>query len=156
MTDSAPKSHVKIIIPLEQDEDGYPPAGAESLWAVQVGEGRFQVQNIPFFAPGIAWGDIISATPEEPGRESVLRYQQIVHRSGHSTLRVFIYDESEVPAVCTLLEQLGCDTERSHLPRLVAIDVPPEVSLEKVRKLLDPGRAQERWDYEEAYLAPGS
>jgi hypothetical protein len=49
---------------------------------------------------------------------------------------------------------LGCSTEQSHLPRLLAIDVPPEVSLEKLRQVLDSGKEEERWGYEEACLAP--
>lgn len=65
MNSGAEEHYVKIIIPLEQDEDGYPPAGSERLWAVQVGEGLFRVANIPFFTRGIGLGDIVSAVPEE-------------------------------------------------------------------------------------------
>lgn len=154
MTKSGAEEHyVKIIIPLEQDEDGYPPAGSERLWAAQVGEGLFRIANIPFFARGIALGDIVSAVQEEQADEGVLRFGQVVQPSGHSTLRVVVYDEAQVLAMCTLLKQMGCSTERSHLPRLVAVDVPPEVSLDALRNVLAPGREQERWDYEEACLA---
>jgi hypothetical protein len=38
--------YVKVLFDLEQDEDGYPPAAAETLWAVQVGDGLFQIDNI--------------------------------------------------------------------------------------------------------------
>jgi hypothetical protein len=144
--------YVKLIIPLEQDEDGYPPAGSERLWALQVGGGRYKVDNIPFFARDLALGDIVSAIPEEGAEEGVLRYQQVLQPSGHSTFRILVHDESEVPEVCRLLEQLGCGTERSHLPRLVAIDIPPSVSLEAVREALAPGHAQERWEHEESCL----
>jgi hypothetical protein len=44
------KRHVKLIVPLEQDEDGYPPVGAERLWALDLGEGRYQLallRNVP-------------------------------------------------------------------------------------------------------------
>jgi len=144
--------YVKLIIPLEQDEDGYPPAGSERLWALQLEEGRYKVDNIPFFARDLALGDIVSAIPEEGAEEGVLRYQQVLQPSGHSTFRILVQDESQVPEVCRLLEQLGCDTERSHLPRLVAIDIPPSVSLEAVREALSPGHAQERWEHEESCL----
>lgn len=144
--------YVKLIIPLEQDEDGYPPAGSERLWAFQVGEGRYKIDNIPFFARDLALGDIVSAIHEEGAEEGVLRYQQVLQPSGHSTFRILIQDESEVPEVCRLLEQLGCGTERSHLPRLVAIDIPPSVSLEAVREALAPGCAQDRWEHEESCL----
>lgn len=146
------KRHVKIIVPLEQDEDGYPPVGSERLWAFDMGEGRYQLDNIPFFARDLAWGDVVSAVPEEGADEGVLRYQRVLQPSGHSTFRILVQDVSQVPEVCSLLEQLGCDTERSHLPRLVAIDIPPTVPLAAVRQVLSPGVSQERWDYEESCL----
>jgi len=144
--------HVKIIVPLEQDEDGYPPVGSERLWALDLGEGRYQIDNIPFFARDLALGDVVSAVPEAKAEEGVLRYHQVLQPSGHSTFRILVDDASQVPEVCTLLEEVGCDTERSHLPRLVAIDIPPSVSLAAVRKALAPGVSQERWEYEEACL----
>lgn len=149
MTDAASKTHVKVLFPLEQDEQGYPPASVESVWALPRGGGRFQVDNIPFFAQGVAWGDIVLATPEE----AAFRFQEVIQPSGHSTLRVAISETADVASVRTLLEQQGCSVEQSHLPRLIAVDVPPLVQLDALRALLEAGRVQERWDYEEACLA---
>ena len=144
-----PEAHVKIFFNLEQDEDGYPPASVESLWALPVGEGLFKIDNIPFFATGIAVDDIVSATLEG----EVLQYSDVVQPSGHSTLRVIVYDESQVAEVRALFKQMGCSTELSHIPGLIAIDVPPSVSLDVLKPVLDEGRAKDRWDYEEACLA---
>jgi hypothetical protein len=141
--------YVKIFFELEQDEDGYPPASVESLWALPVGAGLFKLDNIPFFATGVAVDDIISA--EEEG--GVLRYKEVVRPSAHSTLRVIVYDEAEVAQVRSRFKEMGCSTELSHIPGLIAIDVPPTVSLEALKPILEEGRAQERWDYEEACLA---
>jgi uncharacterized protein DUF4265 len=149
MTNTGSERHVKILFQLEQDEDGYPPASVESLWALPKGEGRFQVDNIPFFATGVAFGDIVSVTQEE----GALCFQDVVQPSGHSTLRVAISEAADVPAVRALFEQKGCSVEQSHLPRLIAVDVPPSVPLESLRPLLEAGRGQGRWDYEEACLA---
>ena len=140
---------VKVLFDLEQDEDGYPPASAETLWAIQVGEGLFKIDNIPFFALGVALNDVVSAEPEE----GVFRFKDVVHDAGHSTLRVVVYDPSDVPAARKLFHDMGCSTEQSHLPKLFAIDVPPSVSLEEVRRVLSAGQEQERWVYEEACLA---
>ena len=63
-----------IIVPMEQDEDGYPPAGSERLWALHVGEGRYRLDNIPFFARVLALGDVVSVVPEEGAEEGVLCY----------------------------------------------------------------------------------
>jgi hypothetical protein len=146
------KRHVKIIVPLEQDENGYPPVGSERLWALHVGEGRYQIDNIPFFARDLAWGDVVSAVPEEGAQEGVLRYDQVLQSSGHSTFRILVRDEPQMSELCGLMERLGCDTERSHLPRLVAIDIPPGVPLGVVRQALSPGVSQERWAYEESCI----
>lgn len=139
---------VKVVFKLEKDEEDYPPADYESLWAIPLEEGLFQLDNIPFFAQEVALGDVVSAVSE--GGE--LRFQKVVRPSGHSTLRLIIYDQGEVPAVRKLLEERGCASEGSHIPGLISVDVPPSVPLARLRPLLDEGEAQERWGYEEACL----
>jgi hypothetical protein len=149
MTAPGTEQHVKILFELERDEEGYPPASVETLWAIKAGDGLFKIDNIPFFVYGIAVDDIVSAVPEE----GVFRFKEVVHPSGHSTLRVVVYDQAEVSAARELFKQLGCSTELSHLPRLFAVDVPPSVSLDTLREVLDAGKRQDRWGYEEACLA---
>ncbi|HEX5751251.1 MAG TPA: DUF4265 domain-containing protein [Archangium sp.] len=149
MTSSSADGRVKIVFKLEKDEDDYPPLDYEGLWALPVGEGLFQIDNVPFFARGIAHGDIVSAAPEQ--RE--LRFREVVRPSGHSTLRLIIYDEKDIPSVRALLQEMGCSIEQSHIPGLISVDVPPTVSLAVLRTALDEGEAQERWGYEEACLA---
>ena len=149
MTEPRSGAHVRILFELEQDEDGYPPASAETLWAIEVGEGLFKIDNVPFFVLGIAVEDVVSAVPEE----GVFRFKEVVQSSGHSTLRVVVYDPADVPAVHALFKEMGCSTEQSHLPRLVAIDVPPSVPLDELKRVLESGSEQERWGYEEACLA---
>lgn len=149
MTTPATEQHVKILFELERDEEGYPPASAETLWAIKAGDGLFKIDNIPFFVLGIAVDDIVSAVPEE----GAFRFKEVVHPSGHSTVRVVVYEPSDVSAARELFKQLGCSTEQSHLPRLFAIDVPPSVSLDTLREVLDAGKRQDRWGYEEACLA---
>jgi hypothetical protein len=95
------------------------------------------------------YGDIVSAVSEQ----QEIRFREAVRPSGHSTLRLIIYDDKEVSSVSALLEKLGCAIERSHIPGLISVDVPPTVSLEVLRPILEEGEAQERWGYEEACLA---
>jgi hypothetical protein len=140
---------VKVVIKLEKDEDDYPPADYEGLWAIPMGGSLFQIDNVPFFAKGIAYGDVVSAVAEQ----QELRFREVVRPSGHSTLRIIIYDEKDVPSVRALLEKQGCAIEQSHIPGLISVDVPPSVSLAVLRSFLDEGEAQERWGYEEACLA---
>ncbi len=149
MTSSGTEGLVKVVVKLEKDEDDYPPTDYEGLWALPVEDGLFQINNIPFFAKGIACGDIVSAVPEQ--RE--LRFQKVVRPSGHSTLRLIVHDEKDLLSVREFLEGSGCAIERSHIPGLISVDVPPTVSLDVLRKTLDEGETQERWGYEEACLA---
>ncbi|HYO52303.1 DUF4265 domain-containing protein [Archangium sp.] len=148
MTSSKNGDWVKVVVKLEKDEDDYPPADYENLWAVPVGGGLFRIDNIPFFAKSIALGDIVSADPEQ----GLLKFKEVVKPSGHSTIRLIVYDEAEVPSVLEHFEKLGCTNEKSHIPGLVALDVPPSVSLDALRQVLDSGMEQKRWDYEEACL----
>jgi hypothetical protein len=145
---SSENDWVKVVVTLEKDEDDYPPAGYENLWTQPVGGGLFRIDNIPFFAKSIAWGDIVSAIPEQ----GLLKFKEVVKPSGHSTLRLIVYDEAEVPSVLEQFGKLGCTNEKSHIPGLIALDVPPSVSLEALRQVLDSGMEQGRWDYEAACL----
>jgi hypothetical protein len=149
MSETESDQHVKILFRLEQDEDGYPPASAETLWAIKVGDGLFKIDNIPFFVTDIAVGDVVSAEQEA----GMLRYKEVVRTSGHSTYRVVVYDHDEIPEVRGTFKQLGCPTEQSHLRGLIAVDVPASVSRDELKRVLDSGREQGRWDYEEACLA---
>ena len=148
MSEAGMEGRVKISIALEKDEDDYPPADFESLWASPLGGGLYRVENIPFFAAGVALGDVIFAQPEQ----DLLRFRSVVQPSGHKTLRVMVYDKQEVSAVRELLKKLGCDVEQSHIPGLISVDMPPTASLPEVRRILAEGEAQERWGYEEAWL----
>jgi hypothetical protein len=144
----ASASHVKMLVRLEQDEDGYPPTTEESLWVIPLGQGLFQVDNTPFFAWDLALGDVVAAAPED----GLWRFRQLVRRSGHATLRLIVYDVAEVPSIIERFTRLGCLSERSHIPGLIALDVPPSTSWAEVKQLLTEGEANERWGYEEARL----
>lgn len=149
MSKSGADNLTKIVVRLEKDEDDYPPADYENLWVTVAGGGLYRVGNIPFFATGIALGDIVEAEPED----GLLRFRKVVHPSGHSTIRVIVYDKGEVAEVRELFKSMGCSIEQSHIPGLIALNVPPSISLARVQQTLAEGEAQERWGYEEACLA---
>jgi len=127
---------VKIFFELQQDEEGYPPVTCESVWATPVAQGLYRLGNIPFFARGVAYEDVVSAVRMDDG---TLGFVEVVRPSGHSTLRVIAYEESDAPVLRHKLEEIGCDTEQSHIPNLFAVDVPSSVSL------YGEVMSQERW-----------
>ena len=139
---------VKILFWIEKDEDGYPPYEIESLWAHEVGENEYQLRNIPFFAQDVSCGDIVEASP----LHGALYFERTARPSGHSTVRLVAFAGEDVSALRAALTRLGCSSERSMVPSLIAVDIPPEVDYERVQDFLGQGEQQERWEYEESCL----
>ena len=138
------KNYQKVSFRLEKDEDGYPPADYEHLWAQEVNSG-LMLDNIPFFAYGVSWGDVVAVEPVN----GLLMFTSVKEYSHHSTVRLLLRDPSEWEPVKEEIASLGCSGERSHLPRLVAVDIPPDVDIDAVRAYLSKGLSEERFEYEE-------
>lgn len=140
---------VKILF--EYDSGTPDSTEVEAMWAIPTIEG-FKLDNIPFYAPGIAVGDIVSASPDPDG---TLRFVSLVTPGQHSTVRLwFAKDrESEVHRIRQELRDLGCPSELSDLPRLVAVDIPPTISYDIVRSILDSYESDGVLEYEESCLA---
>lgn len=154
---SESKEMVKVGFRLDRDEDNYPPADWEWLWASRVSDSRFRVDNIPFFAKSISCGDIVAAERTNAG----LIFRELVQPSGHSTVRVIVHrgDRSDdqlravVEDVRQALRTMGCSAELSHIPSLIAVDVPPEVNYQSVAAFLSKKEGDGLLGYEEACLA---
>jgi hypothetical protein len=138
---------VKIAFRLVRDADDYPPADWEHLWAIPRGADQFELDNIPFFAQGVAAGDLVAAQRDN---EQQLIFERVIQSGGHSTVRVIMFDPDQKAAIRGELEQLGCETEGSHLPKLFAVDVPPEAAYTDVMNLLKNKASKDVLDYEEA------
>jgi hypothetical protein len=139
--------HVKVFFRLEPDEDGYPPVEVESLWGLRRSKG-VELDNIPFYARGVALGDVVAVKADPDG---VLWFDGLVRASGHSTIRLWFAREDDVQSTCAELRTFGCSYE-GDLPRLVAIDIPPNVPYDSIREYLDRQEAASVFEYEEACL----
>lgn len=149
--------HVKVLFELARSADGYPPATTESLWAIELGGGRYQIDSIPFFVTGVSCFDIVSATRNADG---VFCCSGLLEEKGHSTIRVILLDNAGSESIETRSKELrsvlktrGCSTEQSHIPGLISLDVPPEADFQDVRSFLQKGSESGLWDYEEATVA---
>jgi hypothetical protein len=143
-------THVKVHFRLEADEDGWPPASVESLWAVELGDGTVRLDNIPWFVRGVASDDILRVEVDEDG----LRWAvETVRASENCTIRLIVRkDGGSVAARQTVLEtfhRLGTTGEGIEQFGLVALDVPPTADLLRIRKLLEHGEAKGWWHWEE-------
>ncbi len=124
---------VRIRVPLDPAPGSEGPAD-DWIWAEPLGSGRYRVESCPFFAYGISREDVVRAI-DGTGEEAP-QLDEVVEKGGHRTLRLALDPRVELsePAVQALLEQLlelGC-THEALRPKLVAIDLPPEVDLGNV------------------------
>ena len=72
------------------------PFETESFWAKPRGSDLYELRNSPWYACDLHFGDVVRAVPDRPGEKP--RITEVVHRSGHKTLRVRFpaeVDESE-------------------------------------------------------------
>jgi hypothetical protein len=138
----------KVFVKLERDEEEYPPVDWEELWAACLGEDKYRIDNIPFYAVGISSGDLVLAVP----RDNKLVVTEVVGTNGHSTVRVMIHDKSLTAKIRDELKNAGCATELSNVPGFFSVDVPPEVDYPAIARLLSGYEAQERITYEESSL----
>lgn len=139
---------VKIFVKLEKDEDGYPPVDWEELWAVSLGESKYQIDNVPFYAPGISSGDSVAAISQD----GKLVITEVVGTKGHSTLRVVVHDEGITQRIRDELKSAGCATELSNVSGFFSVDVPPAADYSVISKLLSSYEEQEKISYEESAL----
>jgi hypothetical protein len=147
--------YCKIIFPLEQDESGWPPHDAETLWAERQPDGSFKLDNIPVFVRGVSCYDIIAADQDEPPEGEAgfwYRFRRVVEPSGHGTVRIWAKDADSVPGLRENLRGFGCDSEGTHLPRLIAVDIPVSADVEAVMEFIAAGEERGDWEYEEGCL----
>ncbi len=139
--------HKKIFFEHENSlEGGY---GTESIWAIPVGDNQYKIDNILFYAPEYSLNDIVSVE----NREGELFVNGLVTESGHSTVRIIFNQAMYVEETREYLKNLGCDSEISNIPLLIAVDIPPSVSYIQIKSYLEEGEKLSKWSYEEACIA---
>lgn len=139
---------VKVTFQLEQSD--WHQHATETMWAEPLGEDRFRLKNVPFYAYGISYDDVIVA--RKSGQETLS--ERVIERSGHSTYRIFVTDEETLqkfPVYWASLEKLACTQERAT-ERLFSVDVPPDANIYEVYAALERGEAASVWDFEEGHM----
>jgi hypothetical protein len=137
------ESEQKIFIKLPSHSwHGYE---TESLWSEI--DGNFnRIINIPFYAKGISYGDIVTVRNEK----DLKVIENVVKKSGHSTYRIFSLtsEGDKLDFYWKLLEELGCSYEQATT-NLFAVDVPPQTDINKVYEILQLGEKYNIWEFEE-------
>ncbi|MFG2976454.1 DUF4265 domain-containing protein [Streptomyces sp. NPDC048331] len=142
--------HVKVHFRMDMGEDGRPPVGVESLWAVDLGDDTVRLDNTPWFVRGVASDDIVRVEVDDGG---VRWAGETVRASENCTIRLIVLkDGGSVAARQSVLEvfhRLGTTGEGLEQYRMVALDVPPTADLPKIRELLEHGDTKGWWHWEE-------
>jgi hypothetical protein len=133
MTEEDPlrSEYVRILVPLDREPGDAGPED-EWLWAEPLGGNRFRVESAPFFAYGLSLGDVVRAAA--PG--DMPRVDRVESKGGHRTLRIALdpdwdVDRPEIQLVLGELRQMGCALDALP-PKILALDVPPEVDVAAV------------------------
>lgn len=136
----------KIILVYKDIEDNI---AEETIWAMLLDNGYYKIDNIPFFAPNLAYEDIISVENDN----GVLYFDDIIKPSGHSTVQVIFFDEEKSNNVVQNLEKLGCRWESMKEQPYYAIDIGSNIDYNIVKDYLDSEYDKGVLDYKEACLA---
>lgn len=110
--------------------------GGESMWAKPLGNDLYQIQNIPFYAYGLNYLDIVKVDSSDETIKPVVL--EVVEPSGFMTLRIVFMDGFEEQAQSELfneLNQFKVEIERDN-ENYVALSIEPEGDYEAVYEKL--------------------
>lgn len=120
----------------------------ETVWANAEGK-NYKIDNIPFYAPNLAFNDIISVENDD----GTLYFDDLVKPSGHSTIQIIFFKESEIKRVLNTLEKMGCKWEGMENQPYFAVDVPPNIEYKQIRGILNTEFDNKALDFKESCLS---
>ena len=152
MPDSGRSDHdvVRVRISLPPPTDGWPPLAEEFLWAIPLSERRYRIDNIPFFAVGVNYRDIVSL--RNTRGDGVPTVDAVVERGGHATFRIQSPHTSDPEKhemfhhLVDALKSIGCLFE-SNTSTYFAVDVPPETDCERAFQIMALGEQWDVWSF---------
>lgn len=136
-----PTSKVLFRVP---NEDG--TAEVETLWAYDLGNDRYKLDNLPFFAYSVSLHDIVLA-PLSPV-EGMATFEHVLSKSGNRTIRVIfkppVSEGNESKALLDTLVSLGVEYEGAN-PTYIVLNLPPAVDFDAVVQRLTAADIQ--WEH---------
>ena len=121
----------------------------ETVWIKSLNDKEYQIKNIPFYAPNIAYNDIVKVEDDE----GVLYFDEVIKASEHSTIQIVFFKEGFSEIITKDIELLGCSWEGMHNQKIIAIDVPPDINYNKIKEYLNVQFSRSILDYKEACLS---
>ncbi|QKJ30362.1 DUF4265 domain-containing protein [Mucilaginibacter mali] len=120
----------------------------ETIWAELVNNEYYKIDNIPFFAPNLAYNDIISVEEDD----GVLYFNTLIKSSMHTTIQIIFFDRHKESEVLKKIEEMGCAWEGMQGGAYYAVDVPPNINYNSIKVFLDEQQQNLVLDYKEACL----
>jgi hypothetical protein len=110
--------------------------------------GYYKLDNIPFYAPKTASGDIVWAEYNEA--EAMLTYRKTIQYSGNSTIHAFIVDYGyDINAISKVFDDMGCES-RNMTDSCFAPEVPAGLDYIPIKRMLDELDSEGLLDYAES------
>lgn len=138
----ADDNYEKIVLRFEDSEDTY----VETPWVVNLGNGRYRMENCPFYFYGVASGDIVGA--EYSTEEDRLIFTKVLEKSGNKLIRIIFNNPADKKGPekkhLAALVDMGCSYEGAS-PKYLCIDIPKAVELCNVSNYLTEHNIQ--WEH---------
>ncbi len=104
----------KVLFKIESDDGAI---DTETLWAIDLGRDRYQLDNSPFFAYSVSWLDVVYAPYDEA--EQFPTFESVLEKSGNRTIRIAfdppVEDGNKSDRVLRGIVELGCSYEGANL-----------------------------------------
>lgn len=128
---SKQRSDAKVVLPIDNGDHDF---SVEILWASSRGGNRYRLNNIPFFAYGLSFGDFVEAVPKKDDERP--HFKRVLVKSGNRTVRIGSEDGRPVSdGVLQQIVELGCGYERATAS-YICVNIPPEADFEAVTAYL--------------------
>ena len=145
---------VHVVFPITVDADGWPPVSAERVWAFDLGDGRYRIDNMPWFVRNLAVGDIVQAQAQAENEHPV--FTGVITPSNRLTIRIICFRagplQGSLQAVLDRFLPLGVHAEGVAQYGMVSLDVPPQADMRNVYIELVRGSDDGSWAWEEGRI----
>lgn len=125
----------------------------ETMWAftIDAQKGIYKIDNIPFYGPLLAPGDLVFAEFDET--EGMLTYRKTLEPSGNSVVVVVLMDElTDVETLRNSFADLGCESEGTG-KRYFAMEIPSNIDYSVIKDVLDNYATKGILEYSEPCLS---
>lgn len=152
-TSGTSRTTFEVAFDLLPEAPDWPPVAVERLWGERTAvDSELRLLNVPFFARGVAYGDLVHVRPDHDRRELV--FERLNGESGHSTVRITLLDGRARRDVQDRLRAAGCSWETAaQFAALLAVDVPADGDYRALRDWLTARSGEGAIEFQESAIS---